>query len=219
MTDFFTPYCKSHRFDTISAGFSCGLAGFPLVIFRLFLGFWLSVCLALSAATTQAAEGIELLNAAIEASDDGYRLSSRFNVELTHSLEDALLRGVPLYFTLQVELSRPRWYWFDEVAVTASRTIRLSYNVLTQQYRASIDGNLHRNFARLDDMMALLRRPGRWLIAEPSSLKKDANYSVGVQLALDVSQLPKPIQVSAIGSAEWRIASEWARFNYRPDGK
>ena len=71
------------------------------------------------------------------------------------------MRGVPLYFTTQVEISRPRWYWFDETAVSATRTVRISYNVLTRQYRAAIDGSLYRNFAKLEEVLALLRRPGR----------------------------------------------------------
>ncbi len=193
------------------------------MIRKLFIGCWLSLLLslllALAPVAARASEGIDFIDATLEATDDGYRLSSSFNVELTRSLEDALTRGVPLYFVLQVEISRPRWYWFDEVSVKATRTIRLSYNVLTQQYRASIDGSLHRNFTRLDDLLALLRRPGRWIVAEPGALKRDASYTVAVQLALDVSQLPKPIQVTAIGSNDWRLASGWARFTYKAEAK
>lgn len=189
------------------------------MIRRLFLVFWLFLLPALACVPAQAAEGIELVDASLDATDDGYRLSSSFSVELTRSVEDALTRGVPLYFTLQVEVSRARWYWFDDVAVKATRRIRLSYNVLTQQYRASIDGSLHRNFTRLDDMLALLRRPGRWLVAEPGALVRGANYTVAVQLALDVSELPRPIQVSAMGSDEWRMSSGWHKFNYRAEGR
>ncbi len=190
-----------------------------LVIRRLILGCWLFLLLAIAPGAVRAVEGIEFVDASLEATEEGYRLSSSFNVELTRALEDALMRGVPLYFTLQVEVSRPRWYWFDEIGVKATRTIRLSYNVLTQQYRASIDGSLHRNFSRLDDLLALLRRPGRWIIAEPNALKRDAAYTVSVQLALDVSQLPKPIQVSAIGSNDWRLASGVARFPFKVEAK
>lgn len=189
------------------------------MIQRLLLAFCLSSLLALLAPAAQAADGIELVDATIEASDDGYRLSSQFTVDLTRSLEDALMRGVPLYFNLQVELSRPRWYWFDEVAVKGTRKIRLSYNLLTQQYRASIDGSFNKNFSRLDDMLGLLRRPGRWLIADAAALDREATYTVALQLSLDVSQLPKPIQVSAMGSGDWRVSSGWNRFSYRPDAR
>ncbi len=184
------------------------------MIRRFLLGLSLTLLLACAPVLAQAAEGIEFNSASLEATDEGYKLSSNFSVELTRSLEDALMRGVPLYFVLQVEVSRPRWYWFDEVAIKAARKIRLSYNVLTQQYRASVDGSLHRNFSRLDEMLALLRRPGRWVVAEAGALQKDGSYTVAVQLSLDVSALPKPIQVSALGNGDWRMSSGWSRFTY-----
>ncbi len=189
------------------------------MILRLLLAYCLSSLLAFVPAGAQAAEGIELVEATLEATDDGYRLQSTFAVELTRSLEDALMRGVPLYFNLQVEVSRGRWYWFDEVAVKATRRIRLSYNLLTQQYRVSVDGSLHRNFSRLDELLALLRRPGRWIIADNAALQRDGVYTVGVQMSLDVSQLPKPIQVSAMSSGDWRMSSGWTRFTFRNDSR
>ncbi len=179
-------------------------------------------CLLIVSALTMpalASDGIEFIDAELHSTEDGYVLSSNFSIDLTHSLEDALMRGIPLYFKLQLEVSRPRWYWFDDVAIKTSRSLRLSYNVLTRQYRASVDGSLHRNFSRLDDMLALLRHTGRWLVAEPGALKPDASYSVAIQLSLDVSQLPKPIQVTALGSGEWRVSSGWARFAYKNEAK
>ena len=189
------------------------------MIRRLFLVFWLSLVPAVLPLSAQAAEGIEFVEASLESTDDGYRLSSSFSVELTRSVEDALSRGVPLYFILQTQITRSRWYWFDEVAATSTRKIRLSYNVLTQQYRASIDGSLHRNFSKLDDMLSLLRRPGRWIIAEPGALARGGSYTVSLQLSLDVAELPKPIQVSAMGNDDWRMSSGWIRFGYRAEGK
>ena len=189
------------------------------MIHRLLISFLLASLVLLSPPTALAGEGIELIDANIEASDEGYRLASSFSVELSRTLEEALMRGVPLYFTLQVQVSRPRWYWFDEVAIKSTRTFRLSYNLLTERYRVSIDGNLHRNFSRLDDMLALLRRPGRWVIADSNALTRDAAYAVSVQFGLDISQLPKPIQVSAMSNNEWRLSSVWSNFNYKAEGK
>ena len=68
-------------------------------------------------------------------------------------------------------------------------------------------------------MLALLRHTGRWVVAEPGALKPDTSYSVAVQLSLDVSQLPKPIQVSAMGGGEWRMSSGWSRFAFRTESK
>ena len=186
---------------------------------KLFLGFWLGVLCLITAAPALAAEGIEFVDATLSATDEGYSLSSNFTVELTHALEDALSRGIPLHFKLQIEVSRPRWYWLDDVAIKSSRNIRISYNVLTRQYRASVDGSLYRSFAQLEDMLALLRHPGRWLVGEPNALKADANYTVAIQFGLDVSQLPKTIQVTALGSGDWKMSSGWTRFNYKAETK
>jgi hypothetical protein len=183
------------------------------------LGFWLGALCLITAAPAVAAEGIEFVDATLSATDEGYSLSSNFSVELTHALEDALSRGIPLHFKLQLEVSRSRWYWLDDVAIKSSRNIRISYNVLTRQYRASVDGNLYRSFAQLDDVLALLRHPGRWLVAEPNALKADANYTVAIQFGLDVSQLPKTIQVTALGSGDWKMSSGWTRFNYKAEAK
>ena len=186
---------------------------------KLLLGFWLGVLCFITAAPAFAAEGIEFVDATLSATDEGYSLSSNLSVELTHALEDALSRGIPLHFKLQLEVSRPRWYWLDDVAIKSSRNIRISYNVLTRQYRASVDGSLYRSFAQLDDVLALLRHPGRWLVAEPNVLKADANYTVAIQFGLDVSQLPKTIQVTALGSGDWKMSSGWTRFNYKAEAK
>lgn len=105
-----------------------------------------------------AADGIEIVQAHLEPGTDGYRLSATYAFDLTHGLEDALARGIPLYFTTDVEINRPRWYWFDEKTIRASQTARISYNVLTRQYRASIIGSLQQNFSSLDDALTQIGR-------------------------------------------------------------
>jgi hypothetical protein len=42
---------------------------------------------------------------------------------------------------------------------------------------------------------------------------------VAIQLALDVSELPKPIQVSAMSSDEWRLSSGWNKFVFHAEAK
>ncbi|MBK4736483.1 DUF4390 domain-containing protein [Noviherbaspirillum sp. DKR-6] len=168
---------------------------------------------------TQAAE-VEIVEAHLENSDEGYRLASTFHVELNRSLEDAIQRGIPLYFTTEVEIRRPRWYWFDERTVFASQTIRISYNVLTRQYRAAINNsNLQQGFNSLEDAMSLVRRPGRWVVAPPGALQPGETYVVGLRMGLDLAQLPKPFQVNALNNSDWRLSSDWRYFHFRAGGK
>ena len=193
------------------------------MIRRTFLSFWLTAALAfllaLAPAATLAAD-VEIVEAHLEYTDEGYRLAAAFNFQLNASLESAIARGIPLYFTTEVVIRRPRWYWLDERTASATQTIRISYNVLTRQYRAAINGsNLQQSFDSLEDAMSLVRRPGRWLVAPPDALRPGETYTVALRMELDVAQLPKPFQVHSINSSDWRLSSDWRYFNYRADGK
>lgn len=160
-----------------------------------------------------AADVVEITRAYIEASDEGYKLAASYSFDLNHDLDDAVQHGVPLFFTTEIELTRPRWYWFDEKAIVARQTSRLSYNVLTRQYHVSL-GGLQQSFATLDDALFLIRRPSRWLVAARGALKVGQTYNVTLRMGMDRDYLPKPIQVNAFNNSDWRLASNRKTFLY-----
>lgn len=162
-------------------------------------------------------ESIEITRANLEQSEEGYRLALSFSFELPRALEDVVLRGIPLYFTTEVEISRPRWYWFDERAIAVSRTVRLSYNVLTQEFHVSSGGGLYQSFNSLEDALSVIKRPARWLIAEKGALKPGETYVVALRMGLDVARLPKPFQVHAINSSDWRFSSDWKYLTFKAE--
>jgi hypothetical protein len=163
------------------------------------------------------AADIDVLKASIDSTDEGYRLSTAYAFELNHGLESTIMRGVPLYFTTEVELKRHRWYWLDETAVRATQTTRVSYNVLTRQFHASINSSLQQNFETLEDAMAMVRRPPRWIIADTKALRSGEEYNVAVRMQLDIAQLSKPFQVNALNNSDWRLSSDWVNFSYKPE--
>lgn len=183
-----------------------------LRLFRLF-----ALLLVLACAQARALDGVDITHAHIEAGDEGYRLAASYSFDLNHGLEDAVLHGVQLYFTTEVELTRPRWYWFDEQAVAARQTIRISYNVLTRRYHVSTIGSVQQSFASLDDALFLIRRPSRWLIASKGALKPGEVYNVSMRMGMDREYLPKPIQVNAFNNADWRLSSKNKTFTYRAE--
>jgi len=163
------------------------------------------------------AADVEITQAHLENSEDGYRLSAGYAFELNHSLEEAITHGIPLHFTTELDLTRPRWYWFDEHAITALRTVRLSYNVLTRQYHVAILGSVQQSFTTLDDALSLIRRPSRWVVADKGALKSGATYNVALQMRLNLEYLPKPFQVNSLNNSDWRLATDWKHFNFRPE--
>jgi hypothetical protein len=171
---------------------------------------WLLLALALSAVRA-GAEEIEVRDTRLAATEDGIVLNADFELDLTSRLEDALAKGVPLYFVVEFEIYRPRWYWLDERIGTASRSTRLSFHALTRTYRLTT-GALHQSFATLDEALRTLSRVREWQVLGKDALKSDASYAAFVRMRLDTTQLPKPFQVSALASREWTLASPWKKW-------
>ena len=166
---------------------------------------------------SHAAEGVEIRRALVEATEDGYRLSATYGFELSNEMEQALQYGKTLYFYTEIEFTRPRWYWFDEKAITARQTISLSYNVLTRQYNVAVTGSVHQSFSSLEDALFLIRRPNRWLVAARGALKVGETYNVKLSMGLDPNFVPKPLKVNALNNNEWRLASDKKSFQYRAE--
>jgi len=179
---------------------------------------WLALIAALWLALTPvpaAADGIEVRKAALVQADDGYFLEATFEIVLTAALEDALNKGIPLHFLVEFELIRPRWYWLNEKVANVNQRYRLSYNALTRQYRVGV-GTLYQNFASLTEALEFLSRVRLREIADAGALRKDGAYTAALRMRLDTSQLPRPFQVSAVGSRDWSIGSEWFRWTVNP---
>lgn len=173
--------------------------------------------LAFACARAQAADGIEITNATIQASEDGYRLDARYAFDLNHGLEDALLHSVPLSFTTEIEMTRPRWWWRDEKAVSSRQTVRIAYDLLTRQYYVTVAGSVRQSFSTLEEALFMIRRPSRWLIAPKGALKPGETYNVTMRMYMDREYLQKPLQVNAFNNADWRLASNKKTFSYKAE--
>jgi len=175
----------------------------------------LLVALACAAALYARADDIEVLDARLAASEEGLSLSADFAFEFNPRLNEAVANGVPLYFVIEFELTRPRWYWFDENAVSRRTQLRLSYHALSRQYRVST-GPLHQSFSSLDDALDVMRRLRNWQVLERSVMLGGSSYEAAVRMRLDPAQLPKPLQLSALTDRELRLESPWKRFIFLP---
>lgn len=153
---------------------------------------------------------IEVREPQITLSEDGYALAADFRFDLNSRLEEAVNRGVVLYFVADFELTRERWYWLDEKLVSRSLTYRLSYHALTRQYRLST-GGLHQSFETLNEALRVLRRLRNWQVIDKDEkiVVPGGTYQAAVRLRLDFNQLPRPFQISALGNKDWSLASEW----------
>lgn len=172
----------------------------------------LLLVVALLPVDTAHAEGIQVKRAVLEAAEEGYQLNADFEITLNPTLEQALQKGIVLYFVTDFELVNPRWYWLDEKVAHSELQEALSYYALTRQYRLS-RGALSQNFDTLEEALQILSRLRNRTVAEGVALKKEATYVATLRMRLDVSRLPKPFQIEALSSRDWNLGSGKAQWN------
>jgi len=179
----------------------------------IFLGL-----MALSIFSTAAnAEGIKIKSFELEKVDNDWLLNATFQIELSPGLEDAVQKGVVLYFQTDFELTRSRWYWFDEKPISAQRQARLSYQPLTQQYRIASEG-FSFSAKTISEALQAVGSIGGWRVIDNSQLDPNKAYTASLHMALDLSKLPKPFQVNALNSREWNVSSDWFRVPFSTGG-
>jgi hypothetical protein len=174
----------------------------------------LTLVLVLGWSAPARAGNIDINHIALEGNDEGYALDADFEINLNPRLEDAINNGVAMYFEVEFELTRKRWYWFDERPVSRQLMLRLSYHALTRQYRIS-SGALYQSFSTLADALRVLSRVRSWQVLERAELDAGTEYQAGLRMRLDVTQLPKPFQLNALTNREWNLASEWRHWPFR----
>ncbi|MGA0612237.1 DUF4390 domain-containing protein [Caldimonas sp. KR1-144] len=154
------------------------------------------------------AEGAPVLQSfELSHGEDGLMLGYVLDFDLSRPVEDALLKGVPLYFVARAEVLRSRWYWRDKRIGGAERNWRLAWQPLTRRYRLS-QGSLSQSYERLDDALAAIQRASRWKIADAAALEPDTRQYVEFSFRLDTSQLPRPLQIGIGGQADWSLTVE-----------
>ena len=169
------------------------------------------------ASTSVHAEAIKIKSFEMEKVDGDWLLNTTFQIELTPGLEDAIQRGVVLYFQADFELMRARWYWFDEKTILAQRQIRLSYQPLTQHYRIASEG-FSFSAKNLGEALQAVGTIGGWRVIDANQLDPSKSYAAGLRMYLDLSKLPKPFQVNALNNRDWNISSDWYRFPFSANG-
>jgi Domain of unknown function (DUF4390) len=164
------------------------------------------------------AETISVKSAVVKTNDEALVVDVEFDFTLTAPLEAALVRGTPLYFVFESEVTRARSYWFDETVTTTPSVRRITYVPLTSSYRIDAGGTMGggASHTSLDEALRQIRVVRGRALVDKRELRSGARYDVSLRLRLDTTQLPKPLQVNTLVSREWTLASEWYRVVVTP---
>jgi Domain of unknown function (DUF4390) len=155
------------------------------------------------------------LDVKLELNNEVYSLTGSYRIELSSALREVLDSGVPLTFSVEFEVLRPRKWWWDEDIAEVRRTVKIQYNVLLKQYALFL-GSKQKTF---DDVRQALDAAGSldaWQVLDKRLLKARHDYTARVRMRLDTSQLPKPLQVNTLASSRWDLDSGWLEWALKP---
>jgi hypothetical protein len=179
-------------------------------------GLLLSMLLAW-ASLAQAQSSADIPQFRVEVIDDEVVASSSIVFELPQPVEDALLKGVPLFFVTEADIVRERWYWYDRKVTSVRRHTRLAYQPLTRRWRLNVTAGaareggvglvLNQSFDTLEQALATVKRVSYWPVANLSELSSGVKYKVEFRFRLDISQLPLPFQIGTLGQTDWDLSA------------
>jgi hypothetical protein len=196
MTDSFTPWCKD-----------------GLLKAALHLLVWMLLACAAAHAQVQT----EVSQLRVERTDEELQLSAQLQFEISSAVEEALVKGIPMVFVISADVLKERWYWSDKKLVAAERYMRLAYQPLTRRWRLNVSSGpavnsgvglaLNQSFDTLAQALSAIKRVAKWKIAEAADLDPSGKFKLDFRFKLDLSQLPRPFQIGALGQSEWDVSA------------
>lgn len=162
--------------------------------------------LGLAAGAARAQQGVELTSLRMTRADGTLNLDFAARVTLPRAVEEALTRGVPVYFVAQATLWRNRWYWRDERVARVSRQWRVAFQPLTGHWRVGL-GGLNQTHASLAEALGAASRSAGWKLADLSQVDPDKRYTLEFEYRLDTSQLPSPMQFGLVTQGDWAVGA------------
>ena len=117
-----------------------------------------------------------------------------------------------------MQITRGRWYWFEEKLIQTNKNIRLSYQPLTQQYRISTEGFTY-SANSISEALIQIGAIGGWQVADLAVLDNGQTYQGAMRMRLDLTKLPKPFQINALNTRDWTVLSDWHQFTITPKAR
>ena len=170
---------------------------------------------------------VELQGLKLERQDTSLYMSANLRFDLPAVLDDALLKGITLYFVTEVEVTQERWYFYSQRVAYAERHVRLFYQPLTRRWRVNISSqpfsagglgmSLGQSYDTAEEAMGAVRRVVQWRIAQASDYNPEHKQTLSINFKLDLKQLPRPLQIGAAGQSDWNIGlSKTQRLELTP---
>jgi hypothetical protein len=176
-----------------------------------------ALCLLLMAVSLGAAraegelEGELAIESASTAFQSGVvQLSAEVRFPQSERISEALRAGVTLAFDLEVNITRPRRFWFNADVQSFNLRRELSYHIISDRYVLR-DANAVElgSFPTLAAALAQLGRIDNLPIAVEPQLHGDGPWLVSLRAGVRRGRMPDALRALAFWSDDWHRTSEW----------
>ena len=160
---------------------------------------------------------VSLQDFKLERQDGAIYVSGEWQFDMPNTVEDALLKGITLYFVTEVDVRQERWYFYNQRVAHAERHVRVFYQPLTRRWRVNVSPQpfnssglgmslgLGQSYDTAEEAMNAVRRITPWRVANLADVNMDAKPSISISFKLDLTQLPRPLQIGAANHSEWNF--------------
>jgi hypothetical protein len=136
-------------------------------------------------------------------------LGAQFDIKLSSGAEEAIRKGVPLVFELQVQVVKTHTWLWDTVDIEIIQYRQLQYHALSESYLVKdLSTDTQGNYRRLEDALRMAGKIQKLLLTE-QALDPKLNYEIRLRGSLDIESLPTPVRLIAYVSSAWDMVSKW----------
>ena len=158
--------------------------------------------------------GFTITRAEAKLIDQVYHLSVQVDYRFSKKVLEAIQSGVPLVIALDIEVRRPRGYWWDEQIAQLKQRFQLQYHALAEQYIVeNLNSGAQNTAPTLNTALYYLRKIDDLPLIDQQLLDPDETYQVRLKVGLDFDSLPVPLKLSAYTSRSWWLGSDWFVWN------
>lgn len=175
---------------------------------------WLALCVALLSITgvVRAASDADFAVKSVlpSWSDNVYQVTAELATELGQPAREALLKGVALTITLDVEVMQQRRFWLDTGAAHIEQRYQLRYHALTDRYvLTNLNTGIQSSLPSLQSAQDMLNTVPNLPVLDRQLLDPKEQYSGRMRVRLDIDALPAPLKLLAYFSPAWHQSSDW----------
>lgn len=163
-----------------------------------------------SASQAEADENFRVVSVQSRVLEAILLLDADFEFALGDAPEQALRSGVPLHFTIEIELIRERSWWLDLQVARLNQRYRLAFNNLSQRFvLQNLNTDSRRSYLSLGDALDDMGKLHNYPLIDQILLGTFQHLQGRIRTRLELGQLPLPLLPGAYLSRDWRLESEW----------